>query len=67
LSTEQDGKLHGETKGEMKKLKDSVDLVKNSVDSLARARPVDRWILFVGAIAAAAALIAVALSIFLKH
>jgi hypothetical protein len=52
--------LHGETMAELGKLK-------TSVDQLARARCVDKWILVAGWIAAIASVIAVALSIFLKH
>lgn len=52
--------LHGETMGEMAKLK-------ISVDQLARARCVDKWILVAGWIAAIAAVVAVVLALFLRH
>jgi maltodextrin utilization protein YvdJ len=64
-ATHQDSELHGETKEEMKKLKDSVDLVKSSVDQLARARTVDKWILIFGAIAALTGIVLIVIA--LKH
>jgi hypothetical protein len=48
---------HTETKEELKKLKNSVDLVKSSVDRLARARWIDWAILVAGMIAAIATVI----------
>jgi hypothetical protein len=58
---EQGGQFHGETMGEVGKLK-------TSVDKLARARTVDKWILIVGAIAAVAGLAGVVISLIaLKH
>jgi len=41
--------------------------LKASVDQLARARCVDKWILVAGWIAAIAGVVAVALALFLKH
>jgi hypothetical protein len=55
--------LHVETMVEIGKLKTSVDLVKSSVDHLARPRWIDWAILIVGAIAA----VGVIISLFLIH
>ena len=60
LAMEQGKNLHGETMDELGKLK-------NSVDQLARARCVDKWILVAGWIAAIAGVIAVLLALFLKN
>ena len=60
---EQGKTLHGETMGEMGKLKTSVDLLKDSVDRLGRPRWIDWAILIAGAIAA----IGVVISLFLIH
>ena len=62
-ATEQGDTLHKETMGEVGKLKTAVDLVKNSVDHLARPRWIDWAILIVGAVAA----IGVVISLFLIH
>ena len=64
---EQGKNFHGEAMGEMGKLKTSVDLIKVSVDRLARTRRIEWWILAAGWIAAIASVAAVVLALFLKH
>ena len=66
-ATEQGSSLHGETMGEMVKLKSSVDLIKSSVDRLARTLRIEWWILAAGWIAAIASVAAVALELFLRR